>query len=107
MRLTAPAPAKVNLCLFLGGTRADRRHELVTLFQSVSLADQVELEVTPGADADRVVCPGVEGDNLAATALAELRAAVERAAGPDPDLIPARAPESANRPVREQAAAGS
>lgn len=36
--------------------------------------------------------------------LAELRAAVERASGPDPDLIPARAPQ----PVKsEKAAAGS
>ena len=36
---TLLAPAKVNLCLLLGGTRDDGRHELVTLFESVSLAD--------------------------------------------------------------------
>jgi 4-diphosphocytidyl-2-C-methyl-D-erythritol kinase len=74
MRLTTPAAAKVNLCLFLGGTRADGRHELVTLFQSLTLADEVELELNPDAGEDRVVCPGVEGENLAARALAALRA---------------------------------
>ncbi len=71
MRLRALAPAKVNLCLFLGATRADGRHELVTLFQSLSLADELVLE--PGA-IDRVICPGVEGDNLALAAIAALRA---------------------------------
>jgi hypothetical protein len=38
--------------------------------------------------------------------LAELRAAVERA-HPDPDLIPARAPDATKKAVPEQAAAGS
>jgi 4-diphosphocytidyl-2-C-methyl-D-erythritol kinase len=69
----ASAPAKVNLCLFLGPTRADGYHELVTLFESNSLADELTLE-TIEAGADEVVCPGVEGDNLAARALAALRA---------------------------------
>jgi 4-diphosphocytidyl-2C-methyl-D-erythritol kinase len=36
----ALAPAKVNLGLFLGPTRAsDGRHELATVMQSISLAD--------------------------------------------------------------------
>jgi 4-diphosphocytidyl-2-C-methyl-D-erythritol kinase len=70
--LRALAPAKVNLSLFLGPTRADGRHELVTLFQSLSLADVLELEDV-GTE-DRVVCPGVEGENLAARALGALRA---------------------------------
>jgi 4-diphosphocytidyl-2-C-methyl-D-erythritol kinase len=68
------APAKVNLCLFLGGTRSDGRHELVTLFQPVSLADEVTLSLVDGAGDDVVVCRGVEGVNLAERALAELRA---------------------------------
>ncbi len=72
MKLRALAPAKVNLSLFLGGTRADGRHRLVTLFQSLSLADELELEVM-GAE-DLVICPGVAGENLAARALAGLRA---------------------------------
>src|SRR5262249_42273248 len=68
------APAKVNLCLFLGPTREDGRHELVSIFQPVALADTVELEPAGlGTSADRVVCPGVEGENLAATALKRFR----------------------------------
>ncbi|HWD76993.1 MAG TPA: hypothetical protein VG371_17790 [Solirubrobacteraceae bacterium] len=67
------AYAKVNLCLFLGPTRADGRHELLTLFDSLTLADG--LEVTPAPSGDRVVCAGVRGPNLVADALAALRAA--------------------------------
>jgi 4-diphosphocytidyl-2-C-methyl-D-erythritol kinase len=64
------APAKVNLCLFLGPTREDGRHELVSIFQPVGLADTVELEPGGlGTSTDRVVCPGVEGENLATTAI--------------------------------------
>ena len=66
------APAKINLCLYLGPTRPDGRHELVTLFDAVSLFD--ELEVASAAY-DEVVCEGVSGPNLAADALAALRAA--------------------------------
>ena len=72
MRLRALAPAKVNLSLFLGQSRPDGRHELVTLFQSLSLAD--ELLLATGGESDEVICPGVEGENLAAHALAALRA---------------------------------
>lgn len=64
------APAKLNLCLYLGRTRADGLHELCSLFEPLALADLVE--VTP-ADRDEVVCTGVEGENLAARALAALR----------------------------------
>jgi hypothetical protein len=39
--------------------------------------------------------------------LAEIRAAVARADGPDPDLIPAQAPPAAKNPTPEQAAAAS
>jgi 4-diphosphocytidyl-2-C-methyl-D-erythritol kinase len=74
VRATALAPAKVNLCLFLGGVRgSDGRHELVTVFESVSLADRLWL--SSGGSSDRVVCPGVDGPNLVERALAELRAA--------------------------------
>jgi 4-diphosphocytidyl-2-C-methyl-D-erythritol kinase len=73
MRLRALAPAKVNLCLFLGGTRADARHELVTVFESISLADELMLETSAGGS-DQVHCPTVEGPNLVADALEGLRA---------------------------------
>jgi 4-diphosphocytidyl-2-C-methyl-D-erythritol kinase len=76
--LRSLAPAKVNLGLFLGPRRRlDGRHELATVMQSVSLADELELEPGPaGAGRDEIVCAGVPGDpedNLAARALAAFR----------------------------------
>jgi 4-diphosphocytidyl-2-C-methyl-D-erythritol kinase len=71
--LTTVAPGKVNLCLFLGGIREDGRHELVTVFESVSLADDVSLCARATGDADIVECDGVSGPNLALDALAALR----------------------------------
>jgi 4-diphosphocytidyl-2-C-methyl-D-erythritol kinase len=73
------APAKVNLGLFVGPPRAsDGRHELVTVMQSISLADECALEAAPaGAERDEVLCPDVPGspeDNLAAAALRVFRA---------------------------------
>ncbi|CAB4933460.1 unannotated protein [freshwater metagenome] len=69
------APAKINLGLTLGPTRADGRHELVTVMQPVALCDRVRL--TPaglGAAEDEVHCPGVTGENLATAALRDFRA---------------------------------
>jgi 4-diphosphocytidyl-2-C-methyl-D-erythritol kinase len=74
VKLWAHAPAKVNLSLFVGATREDQRHRLATLFQSVSLADLVEAETLDRRAPDEVICPGVQGENLAARALAGLRA---------------------------------
>jgi 4-diphosphocytidyl-2-C-methyl-D-erythritol kinase len=71
--LHARAPGKVNLCLYLGERRPDGLHDLVSLLQAVSLADELTLEAAPGAESDEVVCPGVEGENLAARALAVYR----------------------------------
>jgi 4-diphosphocytidyl-2-C-methyl-D-erythritol kinase len=78
--LHALAPAKINLGLFVGPARADGRHELTTVMQSISLADELTLQAAPAPDAsgDVVVCPGVPGppsENLAAAALAAFRAA--------------------------------
>jgi 4-diphosphocytidyl-2-C-methyl-D-erythritol kinase len=64
------APAKLNLCLYLGRAREDGLHELCSLFEPLALSDLIA--VTP-AERDEVVCPGVEGENLAARALAGLR----------------------------------
>jgi 4-diphosphocytidyl-2-C-methyl-D-erythritol kinase len=64
------APAKLNLCLYLGPARADGLHELCSLFEPLALSDLIEVEE---AERDEVVCPGVEGENLAARALAALR----------------------------------
>jgi 4-diphosphocytidyl-2-C-methyl-D-erythritol kinase len=64
------APAKLNLCLYLGPRRADGLHELCSLFEPLALADSIEVSE---AERDEVTCPGVEGENLAARALAGLR----------------------------------
>lgn len=72
MRLETRAPGKINVCLYLGPTREDGRHELVSIMQSVTLADRLRLEDGDGADV--VDCPGVEGDNLVATAIERFRA---------------------------------
>ena len=72
--LVADAPGKVNLCLFVGLPRGDGYHPLVSIFQSVSLADRLLLEEARG-EHDEVVCPGVQGPNLAARAIGAYRAA--------------------------------
>jgi 4-diphosphocytidyl-2-C-methyl-D-erythritol kinase len=64
------APAKINLCLFLGPHRDDGLHALCSLFEPLALADAIDVSE---ADRDEVLCPGVEGENLAARALAALR----------------------------------
>jgi 4-diphosphocytidyl-2-C-methyl-D-erythritol kinase len=68
--LTTLAPGKVNLCLLVGAPRADGLHPLVSVVQPTDLADEVSLEP---ADHDEVICPGVEGENLALRALEEFR----------------------------------
>jgi 4-diphosphocytidyl-2-C-methyl-D-erythritol kinase len=76
--LREAAPAKLNLCLFVGPARpGDGRHELVTVFQPLTLADHVELQPAGfGARGDEVSCEGVPGppeQNLAARALRAFR----------------------------------
>jgi 4-diphosphocytidyl-2-C-methyl-D-erythritol kinase len=96
----ALAPAKVNLGLFVGPTRAsDGRHELVTVMQSISLADELTLQDAPaGAERDEVLCPGVPGppeENLAASALRAFRASTGWAAPPQRLTIDKRIPVAA------------
>jgi 4-diphosphocytidyl-2-C-methyl-D-erythritol kinase len=64
------APAKLNLCLYLGPRRGDGLHELCSLFEPLVLADLIKVSE---AERDEVVCPEVEGENLVARALAALR----------------------------------
>lgn len=75
MRLTTSAPAKINVCLFLGPLRDDGRHEVVTVMQSISLADRVALEQLPEGEPDQIAGSGASiADNLALRAVRELRA---------------------------------
>lgn len=67
---TQTAPAKLNLCLYLGPRRPDGYHELASIFEPLSLHDT--LTVTP-TERDEVICEGVEGENLASQALRLLR----------------------------------
>lgn len=111
-RLRALAPGKTNLALFLGPNRPDGYHELVSLIEPLSLADELTLEPRPGAEAlaapapglageacalgaDEVVCAGVEGPNLAARALAAFRAASGWEAPPQRLTIVKRVPVAA------------
>jgi 4-diphosphocytidyl-2-C-methyl-D-erythritol kinase len=64
------APAKLNLCLYLGPRRDDGLHELCSLFEPLVLADLIKVVE---AERDEVLCPGLEGENLADRALAGLR----------------------------------
>lgn len=73
MRVEQRAPAKVNLVLHVGPRRGDGLHTLCSLFASLDLADGLGVEVA--GKEDEVICPGVEGENLAARALAAFRAA--------------------------------
>jgi 4-diphosphocytidyl-2-C-methyl-D-erythritol kinase len=65
------APAKLNLCLYLGPRRADGLHELCSLFEPLALSDLIDVEES---EVDAVVCEALDGENLAERALAGLRA---------------------------------
>ena len=67
---TMLAPAKLNLCLFVGPKREDGLHEIRSLFEPLELADELKLAE---ADSDEVIIEGVEGRDLTAKALAALR----------------------------------
>ncbi|MBI2817376.1 MAG: 4-(cytidine 5'-diphospho)-2-C-methyl-D-erythritol kinase [Acidobacteria bacterium] len=66
------AYAKVNLGLAVIGRRGDGFHELRTVYQSISLADQVRVTVESGARGVRLECSGIPvptgRDNLAVRA---------------------------------------
>jgi len=64
------APAKLNLCLYLGPLRDDGLHELASIFEPLGLEDRITLKLS---DRDRVRSPGVIGENIVAKALRLLR----------------------------------
>jgi 4-diphosphocytidyl-2-C-methyl-D-erythritol kinase len=74
--LRTSAPGKINVCLFVGGTRpADGRHELVSVMQAVDVCDDVTLgPADPDWTVDEIRCPGVTGDNIVEAAIRAFRA---------------------------------
>ena len=89
------AAAKVNLVLQVGDVRDDGLHELCSLFASLELADELTIAARDDADADQVVCAGVDGPNLAGAAIAELRAELGGALPPLAVTIDKRIPVAA------------
>ncbi len=67
---SALAPAKLNLALAVGPTRADGLHEIATVYQRLELADEVTLQ-----PADELVVEGFAADTLVRRALIEVAAA--------------------------------
>jgi pimeloyl-ACP methyl ester carboxylesterase len=51
---TARVPAKINLCLGVGGLRDDGYHSLATVYQAVDVFDEVRAEALPDSDAIEV-----------------------------------------------------
>jgi 4-diphosphocytidyl-2-C-methyl-D-erythritol kinase len=92
------APAKINLVLRIGDPPPKRQlHAVASLFASLELADEIELEPAPE---DSVECEGVDGPNLAT-------AAVERLRQYAPSLPPLRVRITKRIPVAAGLAGGS
>ena len=72
------APAKINLFLRVLNKREDGYHNLASLFQTIDLADQIQLELS---DEDQFTCSHSEvdpKDNLVLKALALFRSKVDK-----------------------------
>ena len=103
--MTVRAPAKINLQLAVGPRRGDGYHDLVTVFQAISLYDDVSVAEGSDPGEDRVLVSGegadaVPGgpDNLArraATALAEAAGLARDVTGPIEITIRKRIPVAA------------
>ena len=65
--MRGPAPAKINLALVVGPLRKDGKHELLTVYQRVGLADRIDVD--PAA---RTHVEGFAGDTLVRNALERL-----------------------------------
>jgi 4-diphosphocytidyl-2-C-methyl-D-erythritol kinase len=62
--MRASAPAKINLGLVVGPLRADGKHELLTVYQRVGIADRIDVD-----PADRLTVEGFAGDTIVRGAL--------------------------------------
>jgi 4-diphosphocytidyl-2-C-methyl-D-erythritol kinase len=80
---SAPAPAKINLALVVGDTRADGLHEVATILQRVELADTVSLEparelTVEGFSEDTIVRRALEAAAAAAGVEPAWRVRIEK-----------------------------
>ena len=66
------APAKLNLCLYVGPTREDGLHGIASIFEPLELADELRVSDAEGT-ADEVICAEVGGPNLVEKALRAMR----------------------------------
>ena len=76
MRLATRAPAKLNLCLYVGPRRADGLHEICSLFQPITLADEVMLEQAAVRQPTRSSAPASRGRTSPRAALARVSRAL-------------------------------
>lgn len=91
------APAKLNLCLYVGPVTDDGLHRISSIFQPIDLCDRILISES---DADEVVCPAVEGEDLTERALRMVREA-------DLDLPPLRVEVEKRIPVAAGMGGGS
>jgi 4-diphosphocytidyl-2-C-methyl-D-erythritol kinase len=68
--MRASAPAKINLGLVVGPLRDDGKHELLTVYQRIDIADRIDLD-----ESDRLTVEGFPHDTLVRGALEALAAA--------------------------------
>lgn len=86
--VTVRAPAKINLQLAVGPLRADGYHDLVTVFQAISLYDEVTAASVDGPGEDRVLVSGEGADSVPAgpgNLALKAASALAQAAGLAPD----------------------
>src|SRR5262249_38999862 len=65
--MIGPAHAKINLALVVGAARSDGKHEVLTVFQRVSLSDRIRVE-----PAESTTIRGFPDDTLVRQALSTL-----------------------------------
>lgn len=68
--MRASAPAKINLGLVVGPLRDDGKHELLTVYQRIGIADRIDVD-----EADRLTVEGFPRDTLVSGALEALATA--------------------------------
>ena len=67
MSVTASAPAKINLALIVGPRRTDGFHDLATIYQAVSMWDEVTVEQSSAGSGLHLTISGPESFGVPAT----------------------------------------